>query len=264
MKDNIIITATAFALIVAGPVGAQTVTKDFETADTTGLTDPVNSGTTFVSGTSDATDSPAYDPLPTDPTTQYPGSNFLRVENSTGAGVALGMFDLTATGSGDITENRANYIVEADVFVVVDDPNIRNQVGIGGRWTSGSGNFPFEMFYSHNTPGTSNGYGWRNAGSTSTYGHFNGLTESENRWVRMRITFDGPTAEIAVDRDRDGTYDLIEENITTNDQAGAPVIFSVVNDPNNGHAAVPNRHSYFDNFSYTPLPNSSVSDWSVY
>lgn len=235
-------------------------TLDFTTAgDNAGWSDPYNSSfpTTIATGSSTPADSPAYAVLPN----AAPGFNsspWISLGQAAGAnnGISLAVYDGTAGGGG---ADPADYTVEANMYVVTDSTQ-RNQQGLVGRYNVSLGNFPFEFFYSHNTPGQTNGYGYRGGGSTTNYGLY--AAETANRWVHIKITFRGAVADVALDSNLDGTYEQTTTDIALTATAGSVGFFSVINDPGSG-AGIPTQYSYFDKLIYTPT-TSAVQDWIYY
>jgi len=226
--------------------------------DTAGWSDPVNiPAATIVAGESTPADSPAYSPTP-NAGAGYNSTPWMRIGRtaSDNYGIALAIYDGTAGGS---TADPTDYTYQANVFVVTH-ATLRFQMGICGRWTSGDGNFPFEVFHCVNVAGQSNGYGTRGGVSTDAYGLF--PAETTNRWVRMKMTFHGSLVNIGIDNNLDGTFEHTLNDIALTDTAGKPGFFSVINDPGNGSVGVANQFSYFDNFSYTLT--TSVGDWNLY
>lgn len=254
--------AVVLALLAGPALHAQTTfTKSFETASTAGWSDPVNPTTNFVlvSGDSTPADVPAFSPPP-NTATGFNGTSWLRfgrTDNSNN-GVCLAIYD--AVGQGDLPAAPTDHTVEALVFVKVDATE-RYQVGITGRYTLALGNFPFELFYSNNTGTQPNGYGTRGGGSTTNYGAFGGVTETANRWVRMRIQFAGLVANVGVDRDLDGVYELTQDGIALTATDGLPGCFSVLNNPSTGDG-LPNQFVYFDELSVS-VPAAGVTEWML-
>jgi len=240
-----------------------TITKTFNTPDMSGWSDPVNAAvTTMTAGSTTPSDIPPLTPTP-DTAPGFNGTPFLCLGRPDGDnfGVALAVYDVLA--QGDLTSTPTDCTIEADVFIIIT-PSLRHQEGIGARWAAANGNFPFELFYSDNTPGQPNGYGTRGGGSTTTYGRFGGEVETSNRWVHMKVVLTGANADVYVDRNMDGTYELSETGIALTATEGMPALFSVVNDPNNGSAGVPTQYVYFDNLTlFVPSP-AGISDWMIY
>jgi hypothetical protein len=258
------------AISAAGLAYTNNFTLDFNAAGgTAGWTDPVPNPSSFASGVTAGTDSPAYSPTP-QAATGYPGSGMFQLGTPSQAnGVSLALYDGTAGGS---TSDPTDYTVEADVFVIVNPASPqRNQEGIFARFNA-SGNSPLEFFYSHNTPGQPDGYGFRNTntgtGGTATTYNALGVTESANRWVRMKMTVAGTAVTIAVDRDRNGSYETTYGSPivlgTGAPTAGKAGFFSIINDSGTG-ALIANQFAYFDNFAFTkPAVPAGVADWSIY
>jgi hypothetical protein len=230
-----------------------------ETSDTTGWTDPVNADTIIVTGENVPADATPYTPPP-QLAPHYNGSNWLRLGPKTQTnGITLAIYDGTAGGS---TADPADYSIEADMFVGRDNETNRWQAGLVGRYVDGvSINNPFEFFYGRNVGSFAEGYGVRGGGATTSYNMFS-VAETGDQWVHLKMTVTGGTASVAVDRDKDGTYDLTQEGITLNTTTGKPGFFAVINDPPHTSGLIPDTYAYFDNFKYTPL--AGVNDWSVY
>ena len=256
----------ALAVASQGYAYTGSFTDNFDTAGAANWSDPANTDTVIITGETAAADSPAYAPLPSDIAAGFNGTGWLRLgtTNAGNFGVTLAIYDaLTTVPPAELRD----YTIEADVFVVVDQPT-RHHLGLAGHWSPGNGNTVPEFFYSHNTPGQPNGFGWRSGGMATTFGAFSGLTLSSNQWVTMRMTFfdAGTRLEVGLDIDRDGTEEQTQEVTYTasalSNIEGAAGFFSVVNNPAAGSSAVTSLYSYFDNFSVTfPAP---VQDWSMY
>ncbi|MCX7017418.1 MAG: hypothetical protein WCK47_10125 [bacterium] len=240
-----------------------TITKTFNTPDMSGWSDPVNAAvTTMTAGSVIPSDIPAL-AIPPDTAPGFNGTPFLCLGRPDGDNYGVGLAVYDAVAQGDIATTPTDCVVEADVFIIIV-PTLRHQEGVGGRWTAANGNLPFELFYSENTPGQPNGYGTRGGGSTTAYGRFGGVTESSSRWVHMKIVLNGAMADIYVDRNMDGIYELSETGIALTATEGMPVLFSVINDPSNGNVGVPTQYSYFDNLIlYVPSP-LGISDWMLH
>ncbi|MGI8906220.1 MAG: hypothetical protein ACR2IE_06995 [Candidatus Sumerlaeaceae bacterium] len=250
-----------FALTLSAVAGAgfgytNSYSANFNTSLPAGWSDPFNANSVLVGGETTPADSPAYSPTP-NTATGFNNNGWLRVgtTNTSNFGITLALWD--GTGGGGLTE-AADYTVEADVFIVVH-PTIRHHQGIAGRAT-GTDNFPFELFYSNQTPGNPDGFGWRNGGSTNTYGAF--PAETGNKWVHLKMTFHGAFVDVFVDKNKDSVYDYTSTNIPLTATTGKAGFFSVLNDPTAGNAPVTGQYAYFDSFTYTPT--SGVSDWSIY
>ncbi|MBN1900421.1 hypothetical protein JW926_03735 [Candidatus Sumerlaeota bacterium] len=235
-------------------------TLNFESAgDTAGWSDSVNTpATTIVTGETTPADSPAYSPTPLTGA-GYNSTAWMRIGQPGGDyyGIGLAIYDGTAGGS---TTDPVNYTIEADVFVVIH-ATLRFQMGLAGRWTSASGNFPFELFHSVNV-GQPDGYGFRSGGSTAQYGLF--PAETTNRWVHMKMKFHDALVDVAIDNNMDGTDDYTQNDISLTATSGKAGFFSVINDLGSGGTGIPNQFSYFDNFKFTPEPAAAVNDWVLY
>lgn len=261
---RLILCAGLLGLASAAVAYTNSFTLDFNTAGTTGWSE-VNGGEILAAGETTAVGTPAYSPGPGDGAAGANGTGWFRVGAGTqAAGVVTANYNGTAGGS---TTPPADYTIEVDMFVVVNpsQPGYRHHADLNARWNN-STNAPFQFFYSHNTPSSANGYGFRNTGGgTATTYNALGVTETSNRWVRLKITVTGTAALVAVDRDLNGTYDH-SANVTLGGTApatGVPGVFSVINDPTNGSARVADQFTFFDNFKYTP-GNAGIGDWAVY
>lgn len=187
------------------------------------------------------------------------GTGWLRGVTPQAAGVFQAVYNGAAGGSNaDVT----NFTLECDVFIAPASAT-RYQSGLLISWDASDGFNGFEFFYSRNTNNQPDGYGFRGVGDgvTTTYAMFSGLTETGDRWVRLRAQVNGATANLSVDRDLNGTYDLTESNVAFDGVAGKPGLFAVINDPAT-FAAMPDQYGYYDNFKYTNT--SAVSDWQMY
>jgi hypothetical protein len=215
--------------------------------------------TVIVTGDHTPADTPPLSPTP-DTAPGFNGTDWLRIGSDVQAnGVSTAFYDGRAGGS---SATALDFVATVDAYISTNFAN-RYQVALHGR---ANGEFsPPQVFYSHNTPGFDNGYGWRGSGITAAYNGFGTGAETSSRWVRFKITLIGATATFEVDRDLDGTYDLNSGPIAiaaAGQDAGTVGVLSVINDPTSG-VAIPNIYGYFDNLTYAPVP-SSVSDWSMY
>lgn len=234
-------------------------TLTFEQAsDADGITDATNGNTAVFAGENTAMDIPPFSVLPEN-APGYNGTKWLRLgADVQAAGVGTYPYDGRAGGT---TTNVSDFIATVDVYV---NPTYahRYQVALFGRWTGG--NSIFEVFHSCKTPGQPDGFGWRSGGSTTTYNAFTTTTVTAPRWVRMKLQWQGGDAIVSIDENLDNVYEYISPvqtpvNQTAPGQIGLQLI---INDPDNGHARIPDTYAYFDNLTYTPL--ASIHDWSVY
>lgn len=236
-------------------------TLEFEEAsDADGFSDVTNGNNMAIAGENTAMDTIPYSVLPEN-APGYNSTDWLRIgADVQAAGVGTYPYDGRAGGT---TQEILDFVATVDVFVV-PDATFRYQVALFGRWTSSVGNAPFEAFYSRNTPGQPDGFGWRQGGSTTTYDAFTTSTITTPSWARMKMEWKGGNATVSFDENLDGIYEYISPVQTPVNQtvAGQIGLQCVINDPNNGHARVPDQFAYFDNFTFAPI--ATVSDWTIY
>lgn len=222
-----------------------------------GFVDASQANTIFVAGENTPADAPAYS-VPPNSATGYNNTKWLRIgANVSGFGVTVASYDGRAGGA---TTTAQDFTATVEMYI---NPTTgkRYQVGLFGR--AGTESSPFQVFYSHNTPGNANGYGWRGTGTTASYDGFGAGAETVPKWVRFKIQLGGATGTVSVDRDLDGVYELVSPPIALSvTNSGKIGVLSVINDPDNGSATIPNQFAYSDNLTYTPI--ASVNDWSVY
>lgn len=237
-------------------------TLTFEQAtDTDGWADlatPTN--TEIFAGEDEAVDNPPYATPPED-ALHFNGTNWLRL-GAAGNAFGVGTYSYDGRAGGASTE-VLNFVATADVYVNPQAGH-RFQVALFGRWTQATGTAPFEVFYSRNTPGTEDGFGWRHGGVTAVYNAFPTTTVTGAQWVRMRLEMNDTTAIVSIDENLDNTYEHVspELTVTTAVNPGKIGFQLVLNDPDNGSVAVPNKFAYFDNLDYVPL--ASIPEWSLY
>lgn len=236
-------------------------TLEFEQAtDIAGWSDATNGNNAIFAGENMEADIVDYNPKPED-APGYNGTNWLRIGADVNEfGVGTYVYDGSAGGT---TQEILDFVATVDVFVV-PNATFRYQVALFGRWTSSVGNAPFEVFYSRNTPSSADGFGWRQGGSTTTYNAFTTTTVTSPQWVRMKMEWKEDNATVAIDEDLDNVYEYVSPVQTPVNQtvAGKLGLQCVINDPNNGHARVPDQFAYFDNFTFAPI--ATVRDWSMY